>query len=331
MGTYMRINEVMKETGLSKRTIYYYIDENLITPKIDANNGYNIFSTDDVEKLRNIRQLRKLDFTISDIQDMLQHPNAMHIYLQKQVEKMVKDLRIVNEKIKFLNGLNNQLPIIATYKDLTLLLQTQILSNKIDQSINANRENDSKLISSYLFGAFLQELSMSEYRQFLWEKILKFMTGTSNPNIAVLKQYLYNLSAKQMDKEFIIRNQHIQEVVKLRQEDLGNFIDKLKLTLTEFVTNNQHQKYWKDRYFTCIVPSANLFSSQINELICELSPSFSSYYNNLITCCSKVYGWLYTKEGEHLRIQLLDVMQEFLDIESNNHGELAAISLLQYN
>lgn len=47
----MRINEVVQITGLSKRTIHFYIEQKLIVSKINEHNGYNEFSKDDVDKL----------------------------------------------------------------------------------------------------------------------------------------------------------------------------------------------------------------------------------------------------------------------------------------
>ena len=52
----MRIQEVIRKTGLSRRTIYYYIGQKLITPDINKNNGYHIFSETDIQKLFLIRK-----------------------------------------------------------------------------------------------------------------------------------------------------------------------------------------------------------------------------------------------------------------------------------
>lgn len=39
----MRIKEVIQKTGLSRRTIQFYISQKLITPKEDPVNGYHDF------------------------------------------------------------------------------------------------------------------------------------------------------------------------------------------------------------------------------------------------------------------------------------------------
>ena len=56
----MRIQEVMGKTGLSRRTIHYYIDQKLIIPPVNEGNGYHDFTGEDVQKLFIIRKLRRL-------------------------------------------------------------------------------------------------------------------------------------------------------------------------------------------------------------------------------------------------------------------------------
>lgn len=55
----MRIQEVIKKTGLSRRTVYYYIDQKMISPVVDEHNGYHDFSEADIQKLFIIRKLRE--------------------------------------------------------------------------------------------------------------------------------------------------------------------------------------------------------------------------------------------------------------------------------
>lgn len=67
----MKISEVMKETGLTKKAIYHYEEVDLIRPKKEEENNYRIYSTDDIKRLITINALRKLDFAIKDIQLVL--------------------------------------------------------------------------------------------------------------------------------------------------------------------------------------------------------------------------------------------------------------------
>ena len=64
----MRIQEVIKKTGLSRRTVYYYIDQKMISPVVDEHNGYHDFSEADIQKLFIICMVRVV------IQNFLKKP-----------------------------------------------------------------------------------------------------------------------------------------------------------------------------------------------------------------------------------------------------------------
>lgn len=321
----MRINEVIKKTELSKRTIYYYIDEKLITPEIDAHNGYNIFSNEDVEKLKIIQQLRKVDFSIHDICSILQYPNTTHLYLHKQIEQLEKELILLNKKIDCLTKFNNQLPIITSYSDLYENLKDIIFPDKNALSKMSNIDNDAKLVSIYLWGAFLQHVPITEYRQYLWEKVQKDIANSYDSNINILKTYLLSLSAEKLDEDFKKRYLHIKEIINITPKDYNYYVDNMKYKLIKLVNNSKYQIQWRNSYFSKTLPITCLFDSQVNQLISELSPYFSPYYNNINACCNLLYNWLYTKEGESLRLQLFDTLQGYINIELNHHGDLAAL------
>ena len=72
----MRIKQVSQKTGLTEKTIRFYIKEQLITPEVSLGDHYHSyqFSTEDVQRLKNISALRSIGIGISDIRDILTHP-----------------------------------------------------------------------------------------------------------------------------------------------------------------------------------------------------------------------------------------------------------------
>ena len=78
----MRIQEVVKRTNLQKRTIYFYIKEQLITPASNLENGYHDFSEEDVSRLIMIRKLRDAGLPLADIRSILSNPRTAPYYLQ---------------------------------------------------------------------------------------------------------------------------------------------------------------------------------------------------------------------------------------------------------
>lgn len=67
----MKINEVEAAVGVTKKNIRFYEEEGLIAPKREPGNGYRSYSQEDVERLRRIKLLRKLDVPLAEIRQML--------------------------------------------------------------------------------------------------------------------------------------------------------------------------------------------------------------------------------------------------------------------
>lgn len=91
----MKINEVMKETGLTKKAIYYYENERLIEPMKDPDNNYRNYTEEDVRRLIVINILRRMDVSIRSIRDSFSHSVPLREILKEQ-------LVITNHKINLL-------------------------------------------------------------------------------------------------------------------------------------------------------------------------------------------------------------------------------------
>ncbi len=327
----MQIQEVMKETGLGKRTIHYYIEEQLIRPKINAKNGYNIFSKSDVEQLKMIQQLRKADFSINDIRLILQYPNTIHYYLERHETQLEKDYDLLKQKLDSLKQFSARLPIIVSYDDLYHALVSTFFPDK-GAALHPlfSKDNDAKLVSLFLWGSFLKDIPMTEYRQYLWQKILKEMSKANDSNIINLKKYLNLLSADELDEEFTRRYAYIQEIINLSPKNYGTYIEYMKSKLTAIAADAKFQTKWCNSYFTSTLPVTYLYDSSINGLVRELSPHFTKYTDNIYVCCEEVYNWLHTPKGEVILLKLLHSLKGYINIEDYHHGELAALVGLAY-
>ncbi len=320
----MKINDVVEQTGLNKRTIYYYMEEQLISPKINPSNGYYIFSQDDVVRLKMLRELRKLDFSIKDILSFLSHPQSAHIYLQKQIEKLQIEYSVLADKIACLTELEKKLPFVVSYEYLSEILCSSIISGKASPSCSADFKSDAKLVSLYLWGNFLQGIHMTEYRQFLWEKVLKSTAASNDSNIAALQQFLYSLSAEQIDTEFSKRNLHIEKIINLSSTDVILYAQNVITNLKTILSNEAYIRHWKLHYHNQILPSTCIFDSGMNALIYELSPRFSLYSQKMQICCGIIYEWLCSQKGEALRSSINKKLKGYIDLSAHHHGELAA-------
>ncbi|HYE68895.1 MAG TPA: MerR family transcriptional regulator [Anaerovoracaceae bacterium] len=101
----MKINEVMKETGLTKKAIYYYENEGLIKPRKDPDNNYRNYTREEVRKLIVINILRRLDVPIKAISDIIVNSVSMKDVLKEQLILTNQKINILFQNKKIMNDL----------------------------------------------------------------------------------------------------------------------------------------------------------------------------------------------------------------------------------
>ena len=159
----MKINEVVKITGLTKKAIYYYEQEGLLSPKKEAENGYRTFSEDDISRLLEISVLRKLDMPLSIIKQVIENPNVL-------IDVMIAQLAIIGKRIKSLS--KNQEMI----KDLISKVNLSDPTSTMDEFRNLNEQLflSSRINPGYMqhelervFPGLLGKILFVKYGQFL--------------------------------------------------------------------------------------------------------------------------------------------------------------------
>lgn len=66
-----QIGEVADAVGLSLRTIRHYEDVGLVPPSGRTTGGFRLYTDDDIERLRLVKQMKPLDFTLEEMRDLL--------------------------------------------------------------------------------------------------------------------------------------------------------------------------------------------------------------------------------------------------------------------
>lgn len=80
----MKIKSVCEQTGLTDRTIRYYIEEKLIFPLYTENylcRKTYCFSEKDIKDLNDIAVLRKFDFTLEEIKSVINDAETSKVIL----------------------------------------------------------------------------------------------------------------------------------------------------------------------------------------------------------------------------------------------------------
>lgn len=97
----MKINEVEAAVGVTKKNIRFYEEEGLITPSREPGNGYRSYSQADVERLRRIKLLRKLDVPLAEIRKMLEGQKTLAEGMAQQLERLSTRRKDLDEAIGF--------------------------------------------------------------------------------------------------------------------------------------------------------------------------------------------------------------------------------------
>lgn len=108
----MNIKEVEKITGISSQNIRFYEKEGLIKPLRDDNNGYRVYSEDDIKLLKLIKILRMLDMPVGEIKELLSGAN-LSLCLDKQKELLEKKVSDAMYAIKMCDGLKDECNSLA--------------------------------------------------------------------------------------------------------------------------------------------------------------------------------------------------------------------------
>jgi MerR family transcriptional regulator, copper efflux regulator len=71
-----QIGTVAKAVGLSLRTIRYYEEVEVVPPSGRTSGGFRLYTDEDIERLRLVKQMKPLDFTLEEMRDLLQTLDA---------------------------------------------------------------------------------------------------------------------------------------------------------------------------------------------------------------------------------------------------------------
>lgn len=112
MKNYYKISEISKLYDIGVDSLRYYERLGILTPKRDTN-GYRLYNLTDLYKLNIIRDLRDLDFSMSQIKDYLDRQsleNTLNLLYQEQkmvdyeIEKLKAKRIIIQDRIQALSA-----------------------------------------------------------------------------------------------------------------------------------------------------------------------------------------------------------------------------------
>lgn len=111
--SYMKISELARMANVSKRTLHYYDEIGLLTPAHIDENGYRIYSEQNIDQLQQILFFRELQMPLKEIGQIMADPTfdaKEALYIHKQIllqkrKKMDELLRTVDKTLEKMKGM----------------------------------------------------------------------------------------------------------------------------------------------------------------------------------------------------------------------------------
>ena len=157
----MKINEVEAAVGVTKKNIRFYEEEGLISPRREPGNGYRSYSQADVERLRRIKLLRKLDVPLAEIREMLEGRKTLAEGMALQLERLSTRRKDLNEAIGFCEMLEkdtvslNELDVEQTLARLAAREEQGVTFVNIERTDRKAERIKGALVGAGLFTALM--------------------------------------------------------------------------------------------------------------------------------------------------------------------------------
>ena len=270
----MRINEVTRETGLSRRAVKYYEEEGLLTVKKDQN-GYRNYSIENLKILKEISVYRKLGIGIKEIKVLLQDED-------KGILRQVYE-----EKRKQLGENQRELEALAAYIENENI---EVLSQQLEYETIADALRDMipgayGYYFMYHFLPYLQIKITTPAQREAYEAIVGFFDGLEI-KIPFLLKVVSFLSCKlsKQDAETMTKRMdaQIKRYVDLADEDYAKLREQVRKNVKK--KNSLFYRYYpafaSQRKFMKRLQNCGYNDIFIPTMV-KLSPSYKVYHDAL--------------------------------------------------
>ena len=104
----MNIKEAEEETGITRQNIRFYEKKGLIQPERNQENDYRQYSVEDIRRLKTIKMLRKLDFSVENIKEVLEGSMDFSQAVRQQLENLRERKKELSVQIDFLEKIERE-------------------------------------------------------------------------------------------------------------------------------------------------------------------------------------------------------------------------------
>lgn len=306
----MKINEVMKRTGLSRKAIYVYENHGLFTPK-KSPAGYREYSEDDISNLLLIAKLRELDFSLENISELLSVPEETDILMQNHFGKLQTRLSETMNKLAQMQTILYNLPPNGTLSDFARAATIAIPEEQAILSAHTLSEettpSEARRLTMHIFEAFLDMPLNTSQRWEAWYNLLELMEKVGLELWEGYEDYYGNMTAEERYEDYQLRRNLVVGYTQMTPDEEYNKGEEIISCLKQLVTDDAYAKRWKRYYMLVVYPT--LYSSdcfgQAETYFSELSSVYHSYNRKCGEILHRfVLPFLDTEQGKELHAAL---------------------------
>ena len=293
--TSLRIQEVCRKTGLTKKAIYFYIEQGLIAPDRNVENNYLDFSETDVNCLQIIALLRRYGVPVGEVEELFRYPSMTNFYLHRQLAVLRSQLLQQLGVIRSLSSLLTELPPQYNVNSLKEQVERSVTATEADQAMLdlVCPDQDARMISIFIWSSFLN-VPKSEYRLFLWGKITEQAQQDLKGSLRYVARIIYALSTEQIENDARQRYHDSQAILKMDEIACAQLHQRILDRLRHLAEDPHDQAYWK---------------------IGEYNPDYLIYLKNMRRLAAGVREELLEGPQRKLYDQLMQVLNGMLDLD----------------
>jgi DNA-binding transcriptional MerR regulator len=288
----------MKATGLTKKAIYYYEEEGLVSPQKDRDNNYRSYSEDDVNKLIQISVLRKLDIPLSVIYEVLKNKLEIKEVMKRQLEVIENKINylyrnkdIIQNLMEKLNGSSFK----SSMNEIEALNSRLMLDARADEGYMQKEldrlfpDNLGKIFSIF-YAQFLDEPLDSDEKVKAWEELVNMLDA--------LDEIEYSVDIKRIINDYYgkITNDELAKIEKKSRNTINIILSRegapseekvleAKKKLEEYYDDPQYSSDQEDNHiFQQFVLTHRALFEEMDQYMVILSKRFGKYRD--ILCSS---------------------------------------------
>lgn len=181
------VNELSKLTGVSVQTLHYYDKIALLQPSNRLQNGYRVYSKDDLLILQKITALKFFGFSLSHIKSIVQNRQPLVSHLKAQLTALTQQKQHIESAIKTIkHAIKLSEKESLPWKQIIELIEVYKMTDKIEKTWLKDVFSKKEIVE---YSEFLRQLNNNEtnnkkHKQFQteWAKLTDEIAQNLNTN-----------------------------------------------------------------------------------------------------------------------------------------------------